>query len=88
MIVADRPDPRSSASATHTRRRPRRRAEIPRLRVPGRASHPAHWLAEDPAQRRILTLADAHYPQALLEAPDPPLMLWLMGQVVGLPPAQ
>ena len=38
------------------------------------------WLQEDPAQRRILTLADAGYPQALLDTEDPPLMLYVMGQ--------
>lgn len=63
-----------------------RPAQVAALRAPppdwqAQVQATAHWLAEDPAQRRILTLADAHYPQALLEAPDPPLMLWLMGQV-------
>lgn len=37
------------------------------------------WLAEEPGRRRVLTLADADYPPALLEIEDPPLMLWLAG---------
>jgi DNA processing protein len=43
------------------------------------------WLggADATHQRRILTLADAEYPAGLLETPDPPLMLFAMGQ---LPP--
>ncbi len=40
------------------------------------------WLqAGAPAPRRILTLADAAYPQALLRMEDPPLMLYLIGAV-------
>jgi DNA processing protein len=40
------------------------------------------WLdgADAPGQRRILTLADSGYPQALLQTEDPPLMLHLLGQ--------
>ena len=37
------------------------------------------WLA-DPANR-ILTLADADYPQALLNIPDPPALLYVKGRV-------
>jgi DNA processing protein len=40
------------------------------------------WLQEDaPAPRRILTLADAAYPTALLHTEDPPLMLYVIGAV-------
>lgn len=40
------------------------------------------WLHEDaPAPRRILTLADAAYPTALLHTEDPPLMLYVIGAV-------
>jgi DNA processing protein len=41
------------------------------------------WLHETqpPGQRRILTLADADYPAGLLNTEDPPLMLYLMGEV-------
>jgi DNA processing protein len=45
------------------------------------------WLHESPGQRRILTLADAEYPQALLDTEDPPLMLYAMGQAVADWPA-
>lgn len=48
------------------------------------------WLqgADSDHQRRILTLADRDYPAALLETADPPLMLYLMGQLEhGWPPA-
>ncbi|MGS5089503.1 DNA-processing protein DprA [Hydrogenophaga sp. A37] len=37
------------------------------------------WLDESPAHQ-VLTLADAHYPAALLNTADPPLMLYLRGQ--------
>lgn len=40
-----------------------------------------HWLAGDPAHRRIVRLADAAYPPALLHSPDAPPMLWLAGQI-------
>lgn len=44
------------------------------------------WLdaGEPPAARHVLTLADSAYPPGLLQTEDPPLMLYLMGQ---LPPA-
>ena len=46
------------------------------------------WLEEDRVQRRLLTLADKGYPQALLDTEDPPLMLYLMGQPLAQwPPA-
>ncbi len=37
------------------------------------------WL-DDPANH-IVTLADAHYPQALLQIPDPPPLLYVKGRV-------
>ena len=45
------------------------------------------WLSQDPEHREIVTLADAHYPQALLAIEDPPLMLYRMG-VLGVTPAR
>jgi DNA processing protein len=41
------------------------------------------WLhdTEAPGKRRILTLADSDYPAGLLNTEDPPLMLYLMGEV-------
>ena len=36
------------------------------------------WL-QGGAQRHVLTLGDAHYPPALLESPDPPLLLFVQG---------
>lgn len=47
------------------------------------------WLegAEGTARRRILTLADAHYPSSLLNIEDPPLMLYLTGEVEAAWPA-
>lgn len=39
----------------------------------------ASWL-DDPANR-IVTLADAHYPRALLQIPDPPPLLYIKGRV-------
>lgn len=37
------------------------------------------WLAAQPAHRRVLALGDSHYPQALLDMEDPPLLLYAMG---------
>ncbi len=40
------------------------------------------WLAQrepDGAVRRVVTLADSHYPAALLQIPDPPPLLYLLG---------
>lgn len=37
------------------------------------------WLAEHPA-RRVMTLADTDYPQALLQTADPPLLLYMQGR--------
>ena len=39
------------------------------------------WLQEHPAQRQVLTLGDASYPQALLNIEDPPLLLYAMGRL-------
>ncbi|MEY4712636.1 MAG: hypothetical protein RIS88_2086 [Pseudomonadota bacterium] len=44
-----------------------------------------HWLSQDPGCRRVLTLADADYPPALLHADDPPLLLYAMGQTLACP---
>ena len=41
------------------------------------------WLAEDPGQRAVLTLADPRYPAALLQTDDPPLMLYAMGAALA-----
>lgn len=38
------------------------------------------WLEADPSSRRLLCLADAAYPQALLHTDDPPLLLWVQGE--------
>lgn len=43
------------------------------------------WLAQDPAHRQVLTLADAGYPAALLTTDDPPLMLYRMGMLEAAP---
>jgi DNA processing protein len=43
------------------------------------------WLAQQPAQREVLTLGDPHYPAALLAIEDPPLMLYRMGQRQEIP---
>jgi DNA processing protein len=43
------------------------------------------WLAQEPARRQILTLADADYPAALLTTEDPPLMLYRMGRIGAAP---
>jgi len=45
------------------------------------------WLAEGP-DRCILTLGDAHYPAALLNIADPPLMLYLLGSLASWVAAQ
>lgn len=39
------------------------------------------WLSQAPGQRRIVTLGDSAYPQALLDTEDPPLMLYALGRV-------
>lgn len=42
------------------------------------------WLAQDPLRRRIVTLADADYPPALLRTSDPPLLLHALGRIEAL----
>lgn len=56
-------------------------AEPPQLQAQLDATH--EWLqaAEARSRRRILTLADPAYPSSLLNTEDPPLMLYLMGEV-------
>ncbi|MEO8152597.1 MAG: DNA-processing protein DprA [Rhizobacter sp.] len=46
----------------------------------------AQWLAagNDESPRQVLTLGDARYPAALLETADPPLLLYLQGDVALL----
>lgn len=46
------------------------------------APHPDTALAQAP--RAIVTLGDADYPAPLLEMPDPPLMLYALGQTAAL----
>ncbi len=49
-----------------------------------------HWLAQSHAacERAVWCLGDAHYPKALLQLSDPPLMLYAQGQLSWpLPPA-
>jgi len=43
------------------------------------------WLSQACGDRRVLTLADADYPAALLHTEDPPLMLYAMGQALAAP---
>lgn len=38
------------------------------------------WLADNPANH-VITLADSEYPQALLEIPDPPPLLYVKGRL-------
>lgn len=44
-----------------------------------RVARTRRWLAEHPA-RRVMTLADADYPHALLQTADPPLVLYMQGR--------
>lgn len=39
------------------------------------------WQTADPSRRHLLTLADPAYPPGLLNAPDPPLLLYAEGRV-------
>src|SRR5690349_2366982 len=41
------------------------------------------WLQQEPATRRVLTLADPAYPPALLATEDPPLLLYASGVAVA-----
>jgi len=40
----------------------------------------AWLLADSPSPRNVITLGDPRYPNSLLEAPDPPLMLYVEGR--------
>lgn len=63
-------------------------AEPAQLQAQLDATH--EWLhaSEARSRRRILTLADPAYPSSLLDTEDPPLMLYLMGEVdAAWPPA-
>ena len=47
-----------------------------------------HWLqtpSEPSVERAVVTLGDADYPSALLNIPDPPLMLYAIGRTQQLP---
>lgn len=44
-----------------------------------RVAHTRAWLAGHP-NRRVMTLADADYPLALLQTADPPLLLYMQGR--------
>lgn len=44
--------------------------------LPAQLAATLDWLRADPATRRILTLGDPMYPDALLQTEDPPLMLY------------
>lgn len=54
--------------------------------LPAQFERTQQWLRESQngVQRRILTLADSDYPAGLLNMPDPPLMLYLQGQLQTL----
>jgi len=45
--------------------------------------HIQQWLAADP-RHHIVTLADPHYPAALLQTSDPPLLLYALGHLSAL----
>ena len=47
-----------------------------------------HATTDTGVDRAVVTLGDADYPGALLEIPDPPLMLYAMGQTHTLPNLQ
>ena len=52
---------------------------------PVRLSEPAWaWYAAQPTRHHLLTLDDPRYPQLLLAADDPPLMLYAVGEADGL----
>ncbi len=42
------------------------------------------WLAAAPDRHHLLTLGHPHYPAALLQTPDPPLLLFVQGQLTAL----
>ena len=49
----------------------------------GPAERTRRWLASSPSHH-VLPLGDAHYPAALLESPDPPLLLHAHGRLESL----
>lgn len=52
--------------------------------LPARLEATWRWLHDPgPPARRIVTLGDANYPAGLLHTEDPPLMLYLMGEVTA-----
>lgn len=62
----------------------------PPLTLATQVAHTQHWLqlSRDSVQHAVWPLGDAAYPQALLDASDPPLLLYAQGQLdAGLPPA-
>ena len=48
--------------------------------LPSRLRAACEWLAGG-EQRQVLTLGDSDYPPVLLQTPDPPLLLYVQGQV-------
>lgn len=51
--------------------------------LPKRLHDVQAWLAAGP-DRHVITLGDAGYPRRLLESPDPPLLLYVTGQLAAL----
>ena len=56
-------------------------AQAPDTLAPLAEATLAWLLADAPAPRDVITLGDPSYPNSLLEAPDPPLMLYVEGRV-------
>ena len=54
-------------------------AELARLAVDDTAAPALAWLGDN--NNHIVTLADSDYPQALLNIPDPPLLLYVKGRL-------
>lgn len=76
-------DATPSARAAVVGEREARLLAQPPIDLPQHVDATLSWLAESP-DRALLTLADARYPRALLEAPDPPLVLFAQGQLALL----
>lgn len=49
--------------------------------LPQRVDDVLAWLHTDASQRAVIPLGDARYPGALLDSPDPPLVLFAQGQL-------
>ena len=45
----------------------------------GDPAHVERWLAD--TSNHVVTLADTEYPQALLQTPDPPLLIYVKGRL-------